>query len=93
MWDLAQLKFAWGNILSCDRSNIVHNPLYRSIDFINKNIDYMFDENHEAFEHKFSLIGLIAGVNIAYLPAVVLHHIGNISAYVLNNFTRPWELT
>ena len=38
------------------------------------------------------VVGSIAGLNVAYLPAVMFLHIGEEeSAYTLNNFTRPWH--
>lgn len=53
--------------------------------------DY-FDTAHVAFEHQFTIMGSLSGLSVAYLPAVIFQHIGeDASAYILNNFSRPWD--
>ena len=92
MWDLSQIRLAWSNFLPCDQSPLLsEDALYSNIHFRNDHNSRMFHESDEAFEHLFSLVGHIAGLNAAFLPAVTFLHIGDVSAYVLNNFTRPWE--
>ena len=91
VWDLAQIRFAWSNFVPCNRTVSSSNPLYPNLYFKDEHNNAIFDEFDEAFEHIFSLLGYISGLNVAYLPAVTFRHIGEVSAYILNNFTRPWE--
>jgi hypothetical protein len=43
------------------------------------------------FEQRFSTTTLAAGLDMAYLPMVVFTHIGDISAYKLNQVQRPFD--
>lgn len=101
VWDLSQIRVAWSNFLPCERASPPSSPpllvsedlLYSNLHFrtTNNPNDHIFDESDEAFEHLFSLVAHVAGLNAAFLPAETFLHIGDVSAYVLNNFTRPWE--
>ena len=48
----------------------------------------LFDEFDKKFEHRFTALTLVCGLNMAYLPLQLFEHIGEISAYDLNNITR-----
>ena len=50
-----------------------------------------FNENEKLFEHRFSALGYAAGVSIGFLPSVLFEHIGDVSAYKLSHFKRPWD--
>jgi hypothetical protein len=50
-----------------------------------------FDETDPHFERRFSVTGLMAGLRMAFLPAVVFGHIGKESAYVINNNRRDFD--
>jgi hypothetical protein len=93
VWDLAQIRDAAGHFFPCGRSFVSKNRLYSNIMFKDRHNNHLFDETDDAFEHIFSSFGYVAGLSAAWLPAVTFHHIGDVSAYILNNFTRPWEGT
>ena len=48
-------------------------------------------ETDSLFEQRFSMSTLAAGLEVAYLPMVVFTHIGDISAYQLNQVRRPFD--
>lgn len=52
----------------------------------------IFNEADPHFEQRFAVSALMAGLTMAYLPAVAFAHIGHEqSAYALNNFTRRFD--
>lgn len=91
VWDLSQVRHAASSLLPCGRDLITENLLYSHLHFRNNFNNHLFDEADEAFEHLFSLLAHVAGLNAGFLPALTFQHVGDVSAYSLNNFTRPWE--
>ena len=51
----------------------------------------VFNVSDRRFEQSFSLQSYDAGLQVAYLPRVSFAHVGDESAYALNNFSRPWD--
>lgn len=51
----------------------------------------VFNPDAKLFEQEFSAIAFGSGLHVAYLPALVFRHIGQTSAYLLANASRPWD--
>jgi glycosyltransferase involved in cell wall biosynthesis len=51
----------------------------------------LFDENDKLFEHRFSSLGYAAGITIGYFQSLIFEHIGDVSAYSINDNERPWD--
>ncbi len=51
----------------------------------------VMSETDSLFEQRFSVSTLAAGLEVAYLPMVVFTHIGDVSAYKLNQIQRPFD--
>ena len=52
---------------------------------------HMFDTDDTLFEQRFAVTGFAAGLTMAYLPALLFEHTGDVSAYSLNDRHRPWD--
>ena len=91
VWDLFQLRQAWKSVLPCEHDFVSDNALYQNMHFRSSFHRGIFDETDVAFEHIFSVVGYLSGLNVGFLPAIMFRHVGSVSAYSLNNFTRPWE--
>jgi len=51
-----------------------------------------FNSTDPRFEQSLSLKLFASGVAVAYLPQLNFQHVGvDVSAYVLNNASRPWD--
>ncbi len=53
--------------------------------------ELIFDENDILFEQRFSVTAYVCGLNMVYFPSLIFGHTGDVSAYNLNNISRPWD--
>lgn len=90
----------------CDREHdftywpsLSFNPSLWDLDSIKVSLDsvlgganvHYFDEDDLLFEQRFSALCLLGNLHMAYLPQLLLKHIGSdISAYTLNNLHRDF---
>jgi hypothetical protein len=51
----------------------------------------LFDEEDKLFEHRYTILTHAADLRMGYLPALFFEHIGDVSAYSLNDNLRPWD--
>ena len=51
----------------------------------------LFDTTDLLFEQRYSVTAYLSNLSMGFLSGLFFEHIGDISAYQLNNFTRPWH--
>ena len=51
----------------------------------------LFDPTDLLFEQRYSVTAYLSNLSMGYLSGLFFEHIGDISAYQLNNFSRPWH--
>lgn len=84
IWDLTIMKEMIYNCLDDNYNEKIKN---------NENSINVFDENDNLFEMRFSALGLASGGRMAYLHGIFFGHIGtDVSAYNINNISRPWDV-
>jgi hypothetical protein len=78
-------------LIAIYRANTKDNNAVLPFVYISPAPDTIMNENDKLFEHRFSSLGYAAGITIGYFQSLIFEHIGDVSAYSINDNERPWD--